>query len=194
MLDKAAVDALFNSARSQNGFLAQPVDEAQLRSLYALMRMGPTSANCSPLHIVFLTTPEAKARLAPALSPGNQVKTASAPVTGVLAYDTRFYELAERLFPHNPQLYESFANNAAHAQTTAFRNGTLQAAYFMMAARTLGLDCGPMSGFNEQQVNETFFADGRYKVNFLCNLGYGDPTKLFPRLPRLDFNEACEVL
>lgn len=194
MLDAAGKDALFFSARSQNGFLDRPVPPALLKELYDLVKMGPTSANCSPQRLVFLVSPEAKARLVPALSAGNVAKTSSAPVTCVLGYDTRFFENAQRLFPHNPALYDSFANNPRHAETTAFRNATLQAGYFLLAARSLGLDCGPMSGFNEAQVNAAFFPDGRYRVNFLCNLGYGDPAKLFGRLPRLDFEEACTVL
>lgn len=193
-LDDAGKDALFRAARSQNGFLDKPVPPALLDELYALTKMGPTSANCAPQRLVFLVSPEAKAKLAPALNAGNLVKTASAPVTCILAYDTRFFELAERLFPHNPRLYDSFANDAHHAATTAFRNATLQAGYFLLAARALGLDCGPMSGFNEDQVNADFFPDGRHRVNFLCNLGYGDPAKLFARLPRLAFDEACTVL
>ncbi|MGE8317615.1 MAG: malonic semialdehyde reductase [Comamonas sp.] len=194
MLNQAGMDTLFHHARSHNGFIDRQVPPQLLRELYDLAKLGPTSANCSPLRVVFLTTPEAKARLVPALSPGNVAKTASAPVTCVLGYDTRFYEQAERLFPHNPRLYDSFAGNPAHAQATAFRNATLQAAYFLFAARALGLDCGPMSGFDEQQVNERFFPDGQHRVNFLCNLGYGDPAKLFGRLPRLDFDSACTVL
>lgn len=194
MLDQAGMDALFRNARSQNGFLDRPVAPALLRELYELMKWGPTSANCSPQRIVFLTTPEAKARLLPALSPGNVAKTGSAPVTCVLGYDRRFYEHAESLFPHNPQMYGNFARDERHAETTAFRNATLQAGYFMLAARALGLDCGPMSGFNEEAVNAAFFADGRCRVNFLCNLGYGDPGKLFGRLPRLEFEQACTVL
>ena len=189
-----SADALFHHARSQNGFTDTPLDPGVLRELYDLVKMGPTSGNCSPLRLVFLTTSEARARLTPALSPGNQAKTASAPVTALLAWDSHFYERAERLFPHNPQFYQTFAQNAAHAEVTAFRNASLQAGYFLLAARAVGLDCGPMSGFNETLVNETFFPDGRYRINFLCNLGYGDANKLFPRLPRLDFEEACEVL
>ncbi|MBS0505912.1 MAG: malonic semialdehyde reductase [Proteobacteria bacterium] len=194
MLDKAGMDALFHGARSQNGFLDRPVAPALLRELYDLVKMGPTSANCSPLRVIFLTSAEARQRLLPALSPGNVAKTTSAPVTCVLGYDTRFYEHARQLFPHNPQMYDGFAGNAAHAQTTAFRNATLQAGYFILAARALGLDCGPMSGFDESAVNASFFADGRFRVNFLCNLGYGDRAKLFGRLPRLPFDDACTLL
>lgn len=194
MLSEAGLDMLFRHARSHNGFLDRPVAPQVLQALYELARMGPTSANCSPQRILFLASPEAKARLAPALNPGNQVKTASAPVTCVLAYDTCFFQHAEQLFPHNPRLYDSFARDEQHAEVTAFRNATLQAGYFLMAARALGLDCGPMSGFDEARVNETFFPDKRWRVNFLCNLGYGDPSRLFDRLPRLAFEEACRVL
>ena len=194
MLDKAGMEALFQGARSHNGFLDRPVPEALLRELYDVVKWGPTSANCSPQRILFLATPEAKARLLPALSPGNVVKTTSAPVTCILAYDRHFHEHAGALFPHNPGLYDSFARDERHAETTAFRNATLQAGYFMLAARALGLDCGPMSGFDEARVNQTFFPDGRCSVNFLCNLGQGDPSKLFGRLPRLAFEQACRVL
>lgn len=194
MLDKAGMEALFSGARSHNGFLDRPVPEALLRELYDLVKWGPTSANCSPQRILFLATPEAKARLLPALSPGNVAKTTSAPVTCILAYDRHFHEHAEALFPHNPGLYGSFARDERHAETTAFRNATLQAGYFLLAARALGLDCGPMSGFDEALVNQTFFPDGRCRVNFLCNLGQGDSAKLFGRLPRLAFEQACSVL
>ena len=194
MLDKAGMDALFHGARSHNGFLDRPVPEALLRELYDLVKWGPTSANCSPQRILFLATPEAKARLLPALSPGNVAKTMSAPVTCIMAYDRHFHEHAEALFPHNPGLYSSFARDERHAEITAFRNATLQAGYFLLAARALGLDCGPMSGFDEALVNQTFFPDGRCCVNFLCNLGQGDSAKLFGRLPRLAFEQACSVL
>lgn len=194
LLNQHGVDTLFNQARSQNGFQDRPVEPQVLRALYDLVKMGPTSANCCPLRVIFLTSAEAKQRLTPALSPGNVVKTASAPVTALLAYDTRFYEQAAKLFPHNPQFYDGFANNAELAQSTALRNATLQSGYFLLAARAVGLDCGPMSGFNEALLNSSFFPDGQYRINFLCNLGYGDPEKLFGRLPRLSFEEACEVL
>lgn len=194
LLNQHGVDTLFNQARSQNGFQDRPVEPQVLRALYDLVKMGPTSANCCPLRVIFLTSAEAKQRLTPALSPGNVVKTASAPVTALLTYDTRFYEQAAKLFPHNPQFYDGFANNSELAQSTALRNATLQSGYFLLAARAVGLDCGPMSGFNEALLNSSFFPDGQYRINFLCNLGYGDPEKLFGRLPRLSFEEACEVL
>ncbi|OWY28671.1 malonic semialdehyde reductase [Herbaspirillum robiniae] len=189
-----ALDRLFLQARSQNGWLPKPVDDEQLRRLYDLMKMAPTSANCSPARIVFLRSARAKERLRPALSAGNVEKAMSAPVVAVIGYDTQFHELLPQLFPHNPAMRELFAGNAALAQATAVRNGSLQGAYLMLAARAIGLDVGPMSGFDAEQVNAAFFADGRCRVNFICNLGYGDPDKLFPRSPRLDFDQACTLL
>ncbi|NUU04120.1 malonic semialdehyde reductase [Herbaspirillum robiniae] len=189
-----ALDRLFLQARSQNGWLPKPVDDEQLRRLYDLMKMAPTSANCSPARIVFLRSAQAKERLRPALSAGNVEKAMSAPVVAVIGYDTQFHELLPQLFPHNPAMRELFAGNAALAQATAVRNGSLQGAYLMLAARAIGLDVGPMSGFDAEQVNAAFFADGRCRVNFICNLGYGDPDKLFPRSPRLDFDQACTLL
>jgi 3-hydroxypropanoate dehydrogenase len=193
-LDDTALDVLLRQARTQNGWLDIPVSDDQLRALYDVMRLGPTSANCCPARLVFLRTPEAKARLLPALSPGNVDKTKAAPVTAIIGYDTRFFELLPKLFPHRPEMALNFANNAALAQTTAFRNGTLQGAYFMMAARALGLDVGGMSGFDNAKVDAEFFPDGRIKSNFLCNVGHGDPSKVLPRLPRLDWSEACTLL
>jgi 3-hydroxypropanoate dehydrogenase len=156
-------------------------------------RFGPTSANSSPARFVFLITPQAKERLRPALSPTNVEKTMTAPVTVIVAWDTEFHEKLPQLFPAR-DMRSIFAGNAALIHETAFRNGTLQGAYLMIAARALGLDCGPMSGFDQQKVNAEFFPDGKWKANFLCNIGYGDPTKLFPRNPRLSFDEACRVL
>jgi 3-hydroxypropanoate dehydrogenase len=157
------------------------------------MKFGPTSANCSPARILFLRTREAKQRLLPALSPGNVDKTMAAPVTAIIAYDLKFYEKMPKLFPHNLGMRDTFANSPQVAEH-AFRNGTLQGGYFIIAARALGLDCGPMSGFNNAKVDEEFFSGSEVKSNFLCNLGYGDPSKLFPRSPRLDFDEACKLL
>jgi 3-hydroxypropanoate dehydrogenase len=193
-LDDTALDVLVRQARTQNGWLDIPVSDDQLRAIYDVMRLGPTSANCCPARLVFLRTPEAKARLLPALSPGNVDKTKAAPVTTIIGYDTRFFELLPKLFPHRPEMAQNFANNAALAETTAFRNGTLQGAYFMMAARALGLDVGGMSGFDNAKVDAEFFPDGRIKSNFLCNVGHGDPSKVLPRLPRLDWSEACTLL
>jgi 3-hydroxypropanoate dehydrogenase len=155
--------------------------------------MGPTSANSTPARFVFLETEVAKARLLPALAPGNVEKTRAAAVTVIVAYDTEFYEKLSKLFPH-ADMRTLFAGNKALAEETAFRNSSLQGGYFMLAARAVGLDCGPMSGFDAERVNTEFFADGKWKVNFLCNLGYGDHDKLHPRNPRLEFDEACRVL
>ena len=192
--DTASLDILFRNARTHNGWDNRPVSDAELREIYELMKWGPTSANCSPLRIVFLKTPEAKARLLPAMSAGNQDKTRTAPVTAILAYDIEFYENLPRLFPHAPEARSWFAGNAANIEATAFRNSSLQGAYFMLAARALGLDCGPMSGFDAAKVNAAFFADGKFKVNFMGNLGHGDATKLFGRSPRMAFDEACKIL
>jgi 3-hydroxypropanoate dehydrogenase len=194
-LDQAALDQLFLSARTQNGWLPSPVADAQLRQIYDIMKMGPTSANSCPARLVFLRTPEAKARLLPALSPGNVDKTKQAPVTAIIGYDTRFFEwMAKKLFTHRPDMADNYARNPALTEVVAFRNGTLQGAYFMLAARAVGLDVGGMSGFDNAKVDAEFFPDGRVKSNFLCNLGHGDPAKVLPKLPRLDFDEACTLL
>jgi 3-hydroxypropanoate dehydrogenase len=194
-VDPAALNVLLLEARTQNGWLPTPVSDEQLRRIYDIMKMGPTSANSSPARIVFLRTPEAKTRLLPALSPGNVDKTRQAPVTAIIAYDTRFFEwLPKKLFAHRPEMADNYAKNATLAETTAFRNGTLQGAYFMLAARAVGLDVGGMSGFDNAKVDAEFFPDGRFKSNFLCNVGHGDPTKVMQRLPRLDFDEACTLL
>lgn len=191
-LSDAALDQLFRSARTYNGFIDRKVAPELLHQIHDLLRWGPTSANCSPLRIVFLTTPEAKERLRPSLSSGNLAKTMAAPVTAILAYDTKFADHLPRLFPH-VDARPWFANPEV-AFETAFRNSSLQAAYFMLAARALGLDCGPMSGFDQGRLNAEFFPDGRFKVNFICNLGYGDPASLFDRSPRFDFVDVCQIL
>ena len=165
-----------------------------LRNLYDLMKWGPTSANSCPARILFLRTAEAKQRLAPALSPTNVEKTMKASVTAIIAHDLSFYEKLPKLFPQNPGMRDVFANSQQVSEVTAFRNGTLQGAYFILAARSLGLDCGPMSGFDNSKVDREFLADTQWKSNFLCNLGYGDAAKLQPRNPRLDFDEACKTL
>jgi 3-hydroxypropanoate dehydrogenase len=193
-LDQEGLDLLILKARTQNGWLDTPVSDDQLRQIYDIMRMGPTSANSCPARIVFVRTPEAKARLIPALAPGNVDKAKAAPVTAIIGYDTRFYELTPKLFPHRPEMKDNFAKNLPFAEVTAFRNGTLQGAYFMIAARAVGLDVGGMSGFDNAKVDAEFFPDGRVKSNFLCNVGHGDPAKVMGRLPRLDFDEACTVL
>lgn len=192
-LEQAALDQLFLNARTANGFLDRPVPVSLLREVYELARMGPTSMNTQPARYVFLTTPEARARLLPALSPGNVDKTRSAPVTVIVATDTQFYEHMPQIW-HGAGARESFAADPAAAQPGALRNATLSAAYFIIAARALGLDCGPMGGLDADRVDAEFFPDGRFRVNFLINLGYGDDSKLFPRNGRLSFEQACSVL
>jgi 3-hydroxypropanoate dehydrogenase len=187
------LDQLFLKARTHWVWRPEAVPLELLKEVYNLARFGPTSANSSPARFVFLTTPQAKERLRPALSPTNVEKTMTAPVTVIVAWDTEFHEKLPQLFPAR-DMRSIFAGNAALIHETAFRNGTLQGAYLMMAARGLGLDCGPMSGFDQQKVNAEFFPDGKWKANFLCNIGYGDPSKLFPRNPRFSFDEACRVL
>ncbi len=191
-LNSEALAQLFCEARTHNAFAPEPVPEATLRHLYSLMKWGPTSMNCQPARLVFVTSAEGKARLAPALSPGNLDKTLAAPATVIIATDTRFYEHLPAMFP----AYDAqpmFAGNAELAASTAARNGTLQGAYLILAARALGLDCGPMSGFDAGKLNAEFFPDGRYQANFLCNLGVGDGAALHPRGPRLSFEEACAI-
>ncbi len=192
-LEDKALDQLFRQARTHNGWQKRPVDDAILRQLYDLLKMGPTSANCSPARFVFVTSPAAKARLKPYLSPGNVDKTMAAPVTVIVGYDTEFYEKLPHLFPHT-DARSWFVGKPDFIQSTAFRNGSLQGAYLIMAARSLGLDCGPMSGFDNGKVDAEFFPDGKVKSNFLINLGYGDPSQLRPRGPRLTFEEACTIL
>jgi 3-hydroxypropanoate dehydrogenase len=194
MLDDRALDLIFRNARTHNVWLDKPVTDDQLRRIYDLMKMGPTSANCSPARLVFVRTKEAKERLKPALSEGNRDKTMAAPVTAIVGHDLEFYEHLPRLFPHNQTARGWFAGKPEHIQTTAFRNGSLQGAYLIVAARAVGLDCGPMSGFDNAKVDAAFFADGKTKSNFICSLGYGDPSKLFPRSPRFGFDEVCTIL
>ena len=194
-IDQAALDQLLLKARTRNGWLPTPVTDAQLREIYDIMKMGPTSANTCPARLVFLRTPEAKARLLPALSPTNVDKTKAAPVTAIIGSDTRFFEwMPKKLFAHRPEMADNYAKNPALAEITAFRNGTLQGAYFMLAARAIGLDVGGMSGFDNGKVDAEFFPDGRVKSNFLCNVGHGDPGKVMVKLPRLDFDDACTLL
>jgi len=193
MPDDAALDTLFRTARTHYAWTDRPVDPALLHQLYDLMKLGPTSANCSPARLVFVTSSAARERLRPTLSKGNLAKTMSAPVTVIVARDERFYEALPRLFPHT-DAKSWFTENADLARDTAMRNASLQGAYLILAARALGLDCGPMSGFDVDAVNATFFAGKSWRVNFLCNLGYGDQAGLQRRLPRLEFEEACYVL
>ena len=192
-ISEEAIDQLFRDARTHSTWLSEPVPVELVREAYELARLGPTSANGSPARFVFLTTPGAKARLKPALAPGNVDKTMAAPVTVIIAWDTEFHEKLPKLFPH-ADMRSYFVGNKPLIDETAFRNSSLQAAYFILAARSLGLDCGPMSGFNADKLNAEFFPDGKWKVNLLCNLGYGDPSKLFPRNPRLNFDEASVIL
>jgi 3-hydroxypropanoate dehydrogenase len=190
---EAELDQLFRTARTRNGWRPEPVPEAVIRELYDLLKWGPTSANLSPARFVFLTTEAAKARLAPHLSSSNQTKALTAPVIAIVAYDLQFAEHAPRLFPHSPGVKDWFGDPTV-AQETAFRNGTLQGAYLILAARALGLDCGPMSGFDPKGVDAEFFGGSSLRTNFICNLGYGSEENLFERLPRLSFEEACRIL
>lgn len=192
-LDDDALDTLFRSARTYNGFTAEPVTDDHLHAIYDLLKWGPTAANSCPARFVFVRTPAAKERLRPALAPGNVAKTMAAPVTAIIGYDLEFYEKLPRLFPHT-DARSWFAGKAhEHIRTNAFRGGTLQGAYFMLAARALGLCCGPMGGFDNARVDAEFFPDGSVRSNFLCNLGFGDPASLHPRNPRLAFAEACRI-
>lgn len=192
-LPQAALDQLFLQAHTLNAWQDKPVADELLQRLYDALRMAPTSMNCSPARIVFVKTPTAKAKLDSALMEGNRAKSMAAPVTAIIAYDTCFFEQLPTLFPPNPKARDMFAGNAALADITAFRNGTLQGAYLLLAARALGLDCGPMSGFDNAKVDELFFAGTPYKSNFLCNLGYGDSKGIYPRAPRLSFDQACRI-
>jgi len=192
-LDDRSLDLMFRAARTHIVWLDKPVSDAQLQQIYDLMKWAPTSANCCPARIVFVRSAAAKQRLLPAMAPGNVEKTRTAPVTAVIAYDLEFYEKLPVLYP--PADARSwFAGNQPLIDTTAFRNGTLQGAYLLLAARALGLDAGPMSGFDNAKVDKEFFPDGKVKSNFLINLGYGDGAKLFPRSPRLSFAEAAQIL
>ena len=192
-LSDDALDRLFRTARTYNSFLDRPVSDDMLREVYDLARWAPTSANSNPARFVFVRSKEAKAKLAPALSAGNHDKTMAAPVTAIVAYDLEFHEQLPKLFPH-VDARSWFVGKQEHILTTAFRNGTLQGGYFMLAARALGLDVGGMSGFDNAKVDAAFFPDGKWRSNFLINIGYGDATKLLPRHPRLTFEEACRIV
>jgi len=191
-LDAQALDQIFLKARTANTFLDKPVPDELLKQVYDIARMGPTSMNTQPARYVFLKTPEARARLLPALSPGNLDKTRAAPVTVIVAADNRFHEFMPQVW-HREGAKENFEANPALSEATATRNSTLGGAYFIIAARALGLDCGPMSGVDLAKVNAEFFPDGRWRANFLINLGYGDG-KVFDRNARLSFEQACQVL
>jgi 3-hydroxypropanoate dehydrogenase len=192
-LDEHAFDQVFRSARTFNKFSDEPVSDQTLRELYDLLKWGPTSMNCQPARFVFVRSPQARERLRPALSAGNLAKTMAAPVVVIVASDMRFYD-------HLPEQFPAFAakplfeGNPKLAEATAQRNGTLQGGYLIVAARMLGLDCGPMSGFDAAKVDAEFFADGRFQTNFLVNLGYGDPSANYPRAPRLAFEVAAQIL
>jgi 3-hydroxypropanoate dehydrogenase len=192
-LPEAGLDLIFRDAHTAHGWADEPVSDELLAKIYDDAKWGPTSANTSPMRIVFLRSQAAKERLKPHLMEGNVAKVMTSPVTAIFAYDTRFYEHLPTLFPHvNARAW--FEGNQALIDSTAFRNGTLQGAYFLIAARAHGLDCGPMSGFNNAGVDKEFFPDGRCKSNFICALGYGHAAKFFPRNPRFKFEEACQVL
>jgi 3-hydroxypropanoate dehydrogenase len=192
-LDDAALDRLFRTARTHNSWKPQPLPQGALERIYELARMGPTSANSSPARFVFCVSEEAKAKLASVASGTNAPKIKASPCTAIVGYALDFHENLPRLFPHAPAMKDVFAN-AELAETTAFRNSSLQGAYMIMAARALGFDCGPMSGFSNAKVDELFFAGTRIRSNFICSIGYGDEAGLLGRLPRLEFDEACKVI
>jgi 3-hydroxypropanoate dehydrogenase len=189
-----ALDIIFRNARTQNKWQNKPISNAHLMALYDLMRWGPTSANCSPARILFLTSDAAKQRLKPFLAPLNQDKTMTASAVAIIGMDLDFAEKLPYLFPNNPKMKDVFTSNEELNRTTAFRNSSLQGGYFIVAARALGLDCGPMSGFDNAGVEKEFFAGTNIKANFICAIGYGDPAGVFPRNPRLSFDEACKIL
>ena len=193
ILNDAGLDLLFRQARTYSAWRDKDVSDVLLQAIYDLTKMAPTSANCSPMRVLFLRSKEAKEKLRPALTEGNVAKTMAAPVTAVVAYDMDFHEQLPKLFPHT-DARSWFVGNESLIEETAIRNGTLQGAYLIVAARALGLDCGPMSGFDRDLVDRTFFPDGRVKSNFLCNLGHGDEAGLRPRSPRFGFDDACRVL
>jgi 3-hydroxypropanoate dehydrogenase len=193
-LDAAAQDTIFREARTPSVWLDKDVPDDMIRAIYDLMKFGPTSANCCPARFRFVRSKEAKERLGPFMDEGNRAKTMKAPVTAIIAYDLKFYEHLGKLFPHEPTARSWFEGKPEVVKNTAFRNGSLQGAYFMIAARALGLDCGPMSGFNAKGVKEEFFKGEDVEVNFICNLAYGDKSTLFPRNPRFTFDEVCKIL
>lgn len=193
-MSQDALDQIFLAARTHNRWLDKPVSEAQLRRLVEIVQLGPTSANMLPARFLFVQSPEAKRRLEPLLSEGNRAKTMQAPVCAIIGYDLRFYERLAETFPHNLTARSWFEGQPEKIQEAAFRNGTLQGAYLIIAARAMGLDTGPMSGFDNAGVDREFFPEGQIKSNFLCSLGYGDASVLMPRLPRLPFDEIAKIL
>jgi 3-hydroxypropanoate dehydrogenase len=194
MLSDKDLDIIFRAARSHNKWQDKRVSGTMLKALYDLTRWGPTAANSCPMRLVFVTSPEQREKLVACVSSGNAEKVRTAPVTAIIAYDTLFYDLMPQLFPHNPGAREWFTGDPVAAEKSGYQSSTLQGAYLMIAARALGLDCGPMAGFDKAAVDSVFFPDGRFKSNFLCALGYGDPAGLFPRNPRLSFDEACKIV
>ncbi|MDP1697005.1 MAG: malonic semialdehyde reductase [Xanthomonadaceae bacterium] len=192
-INEQALAQLFADARTHNAWQQREVSDAQLQAIYDAMKWAPTSANCSPARIVFVKSADAKQKLAPALAEGNLAKTLAAPVTAIIGSDYAFHEKLPYLFPH-ADAKSWFDGNQPLIDTTAFRNSSLQGAYLMLAARALGLDCGPMSGFDNAKVDAAFFAGTDIRSNFLINLGYGDPSALYPRSPRLSFAEACQIV
>lgn len=193
ILSDADLDTIFRQARSHNTWQDRSVSDVQIEVIYDLLRWGPTSANCSPARFIFCKSQEAKDKLADCAIEGNVAKIKTASVVAIIGYDRKFYDKIPQLFPHNPGARDWFAHDEKGAEETAFRNSTLQGAYLMMAARSIGLDCGPMSGFDPEKVNEAFFKDSDVQVNFICSIGYGDESGIFPRSPRLSFAEACEI-
>ena len=194
ILDDRALDIVFRNARTHNEWLDDPVTDDDLRAIFEAMKFGPTTANSWPARFVFLRSRESRGKLAPHLSEGNREKTLRAPMCAIVAYDLEFYERLDRLFPHDPTARSWFAGKDEHVRVTALRNGSLQGAYFIVAARSLGFDCGPMSGFDNDGVDAAFFAGSGWRSNFLCNLGHGDASKLFPRNPRPGFDEVCRIV
>lgn len=194
ILDDRALDIVFRNARTHNEWLDDPVTDDDLRAIFDAMKFGPTTANSWPARFVFLRSRESRGKLAPHLSEGNREKTLRAPMCAIVAYDLEFYERLDRLFPHDPTARSWFAGKDEHVRVTALRNGSLQGAYFIVAARSLGFDCGPMSGFDNDGVDAAFFAGSGWRSNFLCNLGHGDASKLFPRNPRPGFDEVCRIV
>lgn len=191
-LNQAVLDQLFLEARTHNAWQPREVPDELLHRLYELFRMGPTAVNSCPARVVFVKSKAAKELLLPTLMEGNRAKTMAAPVTAIIGHDLNFHEKLGKLFPHQPDAVNWFQDEAGR-ELSAFRNGTLQGAYLMIAARALGLDCGPMSGFDNAALDQAFFAGTSIRSNFICNLGYGDPAGVFPRGPRLDFDEACRI-
>lgn len=193
MINDEALDLVFRDARTRNGWEERAVTSTLMQAVFDLTKWGPTSANCSPARFVFVASEAAKEKLRPHLSPGNAKKTMAAPCCVIIGHDLAFHDHLPKLFPHD-DAKSWFEGNDALIEETAFRNGTLQGAYFMIAARALGLDCGPMSGFDKDGVDKTFFAGTSVKSNFLCNIGYGTDENLFPRSPRFDFDDVCQIL